>query len=855
MYSFKQQARSLACAVGLAATALLSACGGGGDQGRDPILGVPAAPLLSVAVSPAAASIALGGAQQFTAIATYGDGASRDVTTESAWVAATPAVATVGASTGLARPVSTGTTNITATFGGKAGVSVLTVTPATLSSIQIAPLNPSVNAGVMQQFTATGTFSDNTTRDITAITTFTSATPAVASIVATTGMTRGLTAGTSVITATSGGRSSSTTLTVTPAVLVSLAIAPTNPTLQIAALQQMTTTAVYSDGRSVDVTASSTYVSATPAVATIGAATGLTRGVAAGTSVVTASFGGLNASTTVTVAPATLVSIAVTPATASIAVGAAQQFIATGTFSDGTIGNITTSVNWTSNNVAVATVLPTGVATGLTAGVATITATRGAVSGSGVLTVTPAVLVSIAVTPATASILVGATQQFTATGTFSDGTTSNITATAAWTSSNVAVATVLPTGVATGVTAGVATITATRDGRSGSGVLTVTAPVVLTSISLSPLNPIVQIGATRQFFVTALYSDGSTVNVTNQSAYVSAAPAIATVGASTGLATGVAAGSSVVTASFSGRNASTTVTVPAATLVSIAVTPNPANILVGGSQQFTATGTFSDATTGIITNSVVWTSNNLPVATVLPSGVATGVAPGTANITATRGAISNFAVLNVTAVVVVPPFTGINLRSADTFALLAGTSLTNNSGGTTFITGDIGAPSQTTDPVQAPGFSNYKSGLPLTQALADLQLAITDANSRTCTVNSAAGIDLGGRTFTPGVYCYAGAINITGKFTMNGPGLYIFRSASTLDTTANAEVELLGGATAANVFWVPVGATTLAANSVFKGTVMSQVAAITAGDNTTLLDGRLLSAAAVTLRNNQIKAK
>ena len=769
MYSFKQQARSLACAVGLAATALLSACGGGGDQGRDPILGIPAAPLLTVAVSPVAASIALGGAQQFTAIATYGDGASRDVTTESAWVAATPAVATVGASTGLARPVSTGTTNITATFGGKAGTSVLTVTPATLSSIQIAPLNPSVNAGVMQQFTATGTFSDNTTRDITAITTFTSATPAVASIVATTGMTRGLTAGTSVITATSGGRSSSTTLTVTPAVLVSLAIAPTNPTLQIAALQQMTTTAVYSDGRSVDVTASSTYVSATPAVATIGAATGLTRGVAAGTSVVTASFGGLNASTTVTVAPATLVSIAVTPATASITVGAAQQFIATGTFSDGTIGNITTSVNWTSNNVAVATVLPTG--------------------------------------------------------------------------------------VATGVTAGVANIIATRNGVSGSGALTVTAPVVLTSISLSPLNPIIQIAATRQFFVTALYSDGSTVNVTNQSAFVSAAPAIATVGASTGLATGVAAGTSVVTASFGSRNASTTVTVPAATLVSLAVTPNPATIMVGSTQQFSATGTFSDGTTGNINNSVTWASCNVATATVLPSGVATGVAPGNCRITATRGAITNFAVLTVVAPVVVPPFTGINLRSADTFALLAGTSLTNNSGGTTFITGDIGAPSQTTDPVQAPGFSNYKSGLPLTQALADLQLAITDANSRTCTVNSAAGIDLGGRTFTPGVYCYAGAINITGKFTMNGPGLYIFRSASTLDTTANAEVELLGGATAANVFWVPVGATTLAANSVFKGTVMSQVAAITAGDNTTLLDGRLLGAAAVTLRNNQIKAK
>jgi hypothetical protein len=770
MHSFKQSARSLACAIGLCATALLTACGGGGDQGRDPILGVPSAPLMTVAVSPATATVASGGSQQFIATATYADGASRDVTTEAAWVAATPAVGTVGAATGLARGVSVGTTNITATFNGKAGASVLTVTPATLVSIQIAPANPSVNAGVTQQFTASGTYTDATTRDITAITTFTSANTTVATIAPTTGLARGLVAGTSVITASSGGRTSSSTLTVTPPVLVSLALAPVNPTVQVGATRQMAVTALYSDAGTVDVTTSSTYLSATPAVATIGATTGLVTGVATGTSVVTASFGGMSIATTINVPAVTLVSISVTPAPASIVVGAAQQFIATGTFSNATTGNITTSVNWTSSNVVAATVLPTGIATGLTPGVTTITATSGAISGAAALTVTAP------------------------------------------------------------------------------------PPPTVVSLSIAPLNPTVQIGASRQLFVTALYSDASTINVTALSTYLSATPAVATVGPATGLANGVSAGASLVTASFGGRSVATTVTVPAATLVSIAVTPNPASIIVGATQQFIATGTFSDASTGILTNTVVWSSNNLPVATVLPSGLATGIVPGSAQIAATRGAVTGFAVLNVTAPVVPPPpVATINLRSADSFAVLAGTALTNNSGGTTFITGDVGSPSQTTDPVQAPGFSNYKSGLPLTQALADLQLAITEANGRTCTVTSAAGIDLGGLVLTPGVYCYAGAISITGTFTMNGAGLYIFRSASTLNATANATVQLLGGATAQNVFWVPVGATTLGANSVFKGTIMAQSAAITAGDNTTLLDGRVLSAAAVTLQNNQIR--
>lgn len=63
---------------------------------------------------------------------------------------------------------------------------------------------------------------------------------------------------------------------------------------------------------------------------------------------------------------------------------------------------------------------------------------------------------------------------------------------------------------------------------------------------------------------------------------------------------------------------------------------------------------------------------------------------------------------------------------------------------------------------------------------------------------------------------------------------------------------MIGGATSDNVTWVPVGPSTLGANSVFKGSILGQSAAITVGDNTTLFTGRVLSAAAVTLKNNQI---
>jgi hypothetical protein len=82
--------------------------------------------------------------------------------------------------------------------------------------------------------------------------------------------------------------------------------------------------------------------------------------------------------------------------------------------------------------------------------------------------------------------------------------------------------------------------------------------------------------------------------------------------------------------------------------------------------------------------------------------------------------------------------------------------------------------------------------------------------------------------------------------------MYIFRTALTLNSTANSIVALVNGATASNINWVPVGPTTLGANSVFKGNILGQSAAITLGDGATLQNGRVLTAAAVTLRNNPI---
>jgi 6-phosphogluconolactonase (cycloisomerase 2 family) len=350
----------------------------------------------------------------------------------------------------------------------------------------------------------------------------------------------------------------------------------------------------------------------------------------------------------------TLTSIAVTPATpASIKVGATQQFTATGTFSDSTTADISSTVTWTSGTPATATISGTGLATGVAAGTTQITASKSGVTSPAVtLTVTAATLTSIVVTPATpASLKVGATQQFKATGTFSDSTTADISSTVTWTSGTPATATISGTGLATGVAAGTTLITASKSGVTSPAVtLTV---ISLASIAVTPNPASVAVAGTVQFTATGTYSDASTANITTQATWASAPTSVATIGAATGLATGVANGTSQVTASLSGITSSgVTLTVgTGGTPVPIAVKIVQVNptIAVGHVEDFTALFLFSDGTTAAPTAAVTWSSGTTATASIIAnSGIASGLKAGTSTITAaSAGLVSDTTLLTV----------------------------------------------------------------------------------------------------------------------------------------------------------------------------------------------------------------
>jgi uncharacterized protein YjdB len=438
--------------------------------------------------------------------------------------------------------------------------------------------------------------------------------------------------------------------------LSSIAVTPVNPSVPKGETEQFDAMGTFSDGTKQDLTNEVTWTSATKSVATISNAAG-TQGLAtaagAGTSTISASLDGVSGSTVMTVTAAALKSIAVTPANTSLPTGEAEQFTATGTFSDNSTENLTKQVTWASSDTTWATIDSTGLATAVSPGAVTISATLDGITGSTALTVTAAVLQSIAVTPANRSLPAGETEQFAAIGTYSDKSTQTLTNQVTWASSDTAWATINSTGLATAVSPGAVTISATLDGITGSTALTVTA-AVLQSIAVTPANPSVAAGMTEQFTAVGTYSDKSTQTLTTQVTWASATKSVATISnasGSQGLATAVSAGTSTISAELNGITGSTVLTVSAATLQSIAVTPANTSLPTGETEQFTATGTFSDNSTEDLTKQVTWASSDTTWATINSTGLATAVSPGAVTISATLDGITGSTALTVTAAV------------------------------------------------------------------------------------------------------------------------------------------------------------------------------------------------------------
>ncbi len=551
--------------------------------------------------------------------------------------------------------------------------------PPVVNRVTVTPATPSIHEGETQQFSATAYDSNNMV--ITGKTfTWTSGDTSVATVSAS-GLATGKDTGSTTIKASVDRVSGTATLTVTeppppppppPPVVHRVTVTPATPSIAVGETQQFTATAYDSSGT--EITGKTfTWTSSDTSVATI-STSGLATGKTAGVTAITAEVDDTSNAVRLTVTkpppppppPPVVHRVTVTPATPSIAVGETQQFTATAYDSSGT--EITgKTFTWTSSDTSVATISTSGLATGKTAGVTAITAEVDDTSNAVRLTVTkpppppppPPVVHRVTVTPATPSIAVGETQQFTATAYDSSGTEIS-GKTFTWTSSDTSVATISTSGLATGKTAGVTAITAEVDDTSNAVRLTVTKPPpppppppVVHRVTVTPATPSIAVGETQQFTATAYDSSGTEISGKTFT-WTSSDTSVATISTS-GLATGKTAGVTAITAEVDDTSNAVRLTVtkppppppPPPVVHRVTVTPATPSIAVGETQQFTATA-YDSSGTEISGKTFTWTSNDTTVANINSSGLATAVNAGSTTITATTDGVSGTASLTVT---------------------------------------------------------------------------------------------------------------------------------------------------------------------------------------------------------------
>lgn len=572
---------------------------------------------VSLAISPIVGS---------TSTCVGGSATLTDATPGGTWSSSNPAVATVGATTGMVSGVSAGSATITYMTVGGFATAVFTVNPPT--TVSGASL---VCTGTTM--TLTGSPSGGS---------WTSGTPTLATVSGT-GVVTGVSPGVVNIYYTTGGCYAFQSVTVNPVP------GPVTGTTTVGTGGSITLS---------DATPGGTWSSSNTTIATVGSLTGTVNGVAAGMCNITYTVSGCYAYASITV-------------TTSIAPITGSTTVCTGTTT--TLNDITPGGTWSSSNPLVASINPGGIVSGVAAGVATITYTVGtgfvtraitvnitpAISGAGTacvgtaitLTGTPtggawsssstsiatagsltgvitplsAGIVTINYTlagcPAYKTITVNGTPTITGSAHVCTGTTTTLTGSitgGTWNSSAPGIATVSTAGVVNGLAAGITTITYTTTGGC-YGTLTIT---------VNPAPTVSGLGFVCEGAITTLtgtptggtWSSSSTWN--------------AIVDLASGDVSGVHAGVVTITYALGGCYAYHTMTVNAAPIIS-----GPGSVCTGSAITLTATPAGGS-----------WTSGSPSVASVGSTGVVTGLTPGVINIYYTSLGCYSYKTITVDAV-------------------------------------------------------------------------------------------------------------------------------------------------------------------------------------------------------------
>jgi hypothetical protein len=197
-----------------------------------------------------------------------------------------------------------------------------------------------------------------------------------------------------------------------------------------------------------------------------------------------------------------------------------------------------------------------------------------------------------------------------------------------------------------------------------------------------------------------------------------------------------------------------------------------------------------------------------------------------------------------------------SLGSAQSFAVLAGSTATNT--GDTLVRGDLGVSPGSAITGFPPGIVTggtiHGADAVAAQAQSDVTAAYIDLAGRPCNTDLT-GADLGGRTLTPGVYCFSTSAQLTGALVLDAQGdsgaIFIFQIGSTLTTASNSSVRMINGGRECNVYWQVGSSATLGTGTAFQGNILA-LQSITLNTGATMIGRALARNGAVTMDTNDI---
>jgi uncharacterized protein YjdB len=454
--------------------------------------------IASASVTLAQSSLEVGQTTQATAVLL--DRYNNPLSLPVVWSTSDPSLATVSGS-GLVTARSPGTVSIIATRGYKSAAATLTVVPSTVKVASVTVSLAASSLAVGQTERATATLRDSSNNVVTGPAVVWTSSNASAATLTDSGMVTALAVGSTMISASSGGKTGSAPLAVTATSLLpvaSVTVTPTSATLQIGATLQLQVSA-YDASNNVLTGRVVTSASANPAIASVNSL-GLVTAVSAGTTQITVTSEGKSAVATITVsASAPTNPGAVTDLQASVT-GSTSVTLSFTQVSDGTgqpakydVRYAVSPISWgsaTSTTNGTCTTPVAGTATGsklsctilgLTPATAynfQLVAFRGTMNVDAVFGSLSNIASGTTTTsgaPASSSLQVGATVQLSATTR--DANNNVLTGrVVTWSSANSGIASVSTNGLVTAIGAGTIQVTATSEGKIGSSSITVTIP-------------------------------------------------------------------------------------------------------------------------------------------------------------------------------------------------------------------------------------------------------------------------------------------------------------------------------------------------------------------------------------------